>query len=888
MNGRSIAALLSAFVIFLAPAALHAAENEFAEDSEEQTEDQAEDQAQEQAGDQAQEQAGDQAQEQAGDQRLVISGDVEAGAQVVDVTHDSSKFNEYKKDVDGLYLYRLHLGVDDPGTGRFVDFIGSRLFRDDQEIFLEFGSFGAPESDSFRGWSVDVSWNEIPHLLSNSARTPYEYLGGGRYQVAEDIVNAIQISNIEHAASWTAPDAGPGLPGEDLRIASVLAGAVRPIDLGTERETGVFGFNLLFSEQTQGRLEFGIDDKEGSILTGVGIGDRPPRSVNVQIPEPIDYKTRNFRFSLAHRGGVYEIDASYLYSDFENDVESLTWNSLFHAPGFFTDGATDYDGIRIPGSTLYATNGAVALNPDNTYSNFVLNGGLNLPWRSRLSASVAYGVMKQDDALFPYATSDFGGRQTPAALPRDSADARIETAMFNVVYTVNPLRRVNLKFNYRYYDLDNQTDQDIWRGNTSDSSSRNFKSERINIAYDLEQENFGADLSYYLGKAGSLAFAYEREEKKRPQREVEQTDEDIYEITYRVRPVNWASLLAKYTRRERDGSLYNSEVTDQSYAYDPFARQAEPDNPLPGFSNHPALRKFDVADREQDQIDLSLGFVAADSVSINLRYNYGTSDYRSDIPSTINTWDAATLAFVDTFVDPTQLGLLEDETTLYALDLNYAPSDRLSLSGFVSREEFDIDQRGRFLDENNRLNATAGTIATQTKDWQDTSGKYIWDADIEDDTNTVGAGVDYTATNDRFNIGAGFSHSRGKVSIDYFAGASIAEDDTTSIKNYAEWSSPPDASFKTNTLTLDIGYELTESWSLGFRYLFEIYRVDDWQQQGAGVHQNLLNENFVADQDPETAGTSQDRPGSRLVLLDDLLAPDYDAHVGLITARYRW
>ncbi|MDT8320598.1 MAG: hypothetical protein RQ826_08740, partial [Xanthomonadales bacterium] len=68
----------------------------------------------------------------------------------------------------------------------------------------------------------------------------------------------------------------------------------------------------------------------------------------------------------------------------------------------------------------------------------------------------------------------------------------------------------------------------------------------------------------------------------------------------------------------------------------------------------------------------------------------------------------------------------------------------------------------------------------------------------------VGVGVDFTPVNDRFSLGAGFSHSKGKVSINY------------------------------------------------------------------------------------VAGTSQDHPGSRLVLLDDLLAPDYGAHVGLITARYRW
>ncbi|MDT8322062.1 MAG: MtrB/PioB family outer membrane beta-barrel protein, partial [Xanthomonadales bacterium] len=102
----------------------------------------------------------------------------------------------------------------------------------------------------------------------------------------------------------------------------------------------------------------------------------------------------------------------------------------------------------------------------------------------------------------------------------------------------------------------------------------------------------------------------------------------------------------------------------------------------------------------------------------------------------MNTWDAVALSFVDTFVDPPQLGLLEDKTKLYAVNVNYAPSDRLSLSGFVSREEYDIEQRGRFLDENNRLHANAGLIADQTKDWQDTSGANIRDADIGDNTNT--------------------------------------------------------------------------------------------------------------------------------------------------------
>ncbi|MGQ0835961.1 MAG: hypothetical protein ACT4O5_13765 [Gammaproteobacteria bacterium] len=50
-----------------------------------------------------------------------------------------------------------------------------------------------------------MNWSETPHLLSDSARTPYDYLGGGRYQVARSIIEATQISNVNNAASWTAP-----------------------------------------------------------------------------------------------------------------------------------------------------------------------------------------------------------------------------------------------------------------------------------------------------------------------------------------------------------------------------------------------------------------------------------------------------------------------------------------------------------------------------------------------------------------------------------------------------------------------------------------------------------------------------------------------------------
>jgi MtrB/PioB family decaheme-associated outer membrane protein len=811
-------------------------------------------------------------------ERFITHGDVTIGAQSVEQNNNSSKFNEYKDDETDLYLYRLNVGVDDTETGLYFGFIGSRLSRDDQEMLLEFGMAGR--------FSLDFSLKETPHLLSNNAKTPYDYLGGGTYRVADGIVNSIQISNVNNASSWTAADAGPGLGGEDARINSVLNNSVHHMDLGTLRRDGTLELSYNLTDRTTARLEFGSSTKDGSIVTGTSIGDRPPRSLVAQLPEPIDYRTDDIKLSLAFNGDSYQIDTTYQYSQFENSNDTLTWNSLFHAPGFFNPAATDYDDIRIGFGTSYATTGKIALSPDNTYHNLMVNAGFNLPLASRLTASLAIGKMLQDETLLPYATSDFGG--TLSSLPRTSADAEINTKMLNLSYNINPISKLNAKLHYRYYDLDNDTPQSEFDYYTQDTDSQAYLNERINLAYGYTQNNYGLDLSYYLGKMGTLGFAYENDKKDRDFREVAETDEDIFKLSYRVSPIDKVSVNAKYTKAKRDGSTYNSEITDLSYHYDPTdpANQAQSNNPLLGFGNAPGLRKYDVTDRDRDEFSLGLGFVPTDTVNINMSYRNTKNDYASDTPSTITTWDSVALAMVTTSIDPTQLGLLEDQANTYVVDLTFTPVEALTFNGYLSRETLDSKQRGRYMDEDNRIN----NITTTTKDWEDTSGDYLWNADFTDTTNTVGIGAKY-AINNNYDIGADFTHSRGTVDIKYSAGDLIAEDDILNPPGshaWAEWSSPDEVKFRTNTLALNVTRHMNKNLDIGFRYMYQKYEVTDWQQAASGAHQNPLGDNFVADNDPETAGTSQDRAGSRLVRLSDYLAPDYNVNVFYLTVGYTW
>src|SRR3989338_2978260 len=109
-------------------------------------------------------------------ERYSIALDLDVGGQIVESDTDSSKFNEYRDNDTDALINKAYFSIDDTETGRYLDFRGRRLSRDDQELSLELGT-----SDL---WSVDFDWDETPHLLSNSATTPYDYLGRGNYRVA--------------------------------------------------------------------------------------------------------------------------------------------------------------------------------------------------------------------------------------------------------------------------------------------------------------------------------------------------------------------------------------------------------------------------------------------------------------------------------------------------------------------------------------------------------------------------------------------------------------------------------------------------------------------------------------------------------------------------------
>jgi MtrB/PioB family decaheme-associated outer membrane protein len=811
--------------------------------------------------------------------RIAASGSITAGVQQVDPDSPSSKFNEYRDIGNGAYLYDLKVEAVDTQTGLFLDLGGKNLFRDDQSVRLGVGSYGT--------WRLEYSYDEIPHNLSNNAMTVYNKAGDGVYVVPQLIPLGYQA---------LVPTTGQMRALNDPAVATYAATQVHSVEIGTEREKNSVALTLTPSELLKFRLSYKDDRKDGDKFSYGPIGDRPPRTLNVQMAEPIDYVSQELRIEAELNMAWLQALVAYEISEFDNRIETLTWENIFFTPNAGDHTLTE---LESDGTTRRRVSsfGQRALAPDNRYQNINATVGIDLPLQSRLAATVAYGWMDQDQRLLPYSVSNLNTNWADTAkLPRTKADAEIETKLFNLDYTINPIARLNLRAFYRYYELDNETGSDQWTYVTQDTASAgstvNYRNNRINLPYAYEKQNYGLDGRYSLAFwRTTLGLGIEREEIERDYREAD-TDENIVRATLSTRPIDWLSARVKYTYGDREGDSYNYKATDASYFYTTAQSPAagDRDNPLYAFANHPDLRKYDVSDRERHQFNMSATVTPAETFDVTVAYNYRKDDFDSDVKPTqplLNFKDNP-IADVDRnrWTIGQQLGLLEEKSYNYGLDANYTPSERWSFRFFANREVLESDIRGMVFNENRRENPSAiGSDIANLGAWDDP--RYLYNMTTKDRTNTAGIGGGYEILPGKLRLSADYTYSRGSVEWDY---SGYGTDFSATATGEPNWEinqfgfrSPDTVRHVQNVLNVVLEYQVVENFIVGLHYLYDRFRSDDWLADADGPWvQETGSEYFLQD-------TSRDnRWGNRLVSMGNDLSPSYDNHVGFLTMTLKF
>jgi len=786
------------------------------------------------------------------------SGRITSGALQVDNSSNSSKLTEFRDLEDDVYLFGLDLEALHP-RGLFLDLSGTNVSRRDQNVRLAVGDVGT--------WRFDLEWNEIPHDLSNKAQSPYIVREPGLLVVPQPMVITFKKLNT------VAADAANVLA-QDAVISAYAQAFARPIGFANQTKAGTFELRYDGFEAVDLSVGYTRRTKAGNVLSYGPIGDRPPRTLNIELAEPVNYRTNEVTAAAEYDGGRYQARFEYQLSEFSNDVDVLQWQNVFATPA--TPGATFDTWDRLIG-----TFGRRPLPPDNRSHNATFSGGANLPFQGRLSASFSFGRMEQDETLVPYAFQV--DRLANASLPRETADARMNTRFFNAEYSIAPVRRLDLRAFFRRYDLDNDTPASQWQYVTSDATSLtgtvSFKNKRVSLPYAWDRQNLGLDATWRLGFWGSsLGLGFEREDIGREFREAD-TEENILRASWRARPAGWLSLRAKYLHGDRDGGVYDWHVTSQSYWYTQAEVGTDQDNPQFTFSNHPDMRRSDVSDRQRDQADFTLGITPTSEFSISTTIGFRQDDFESDVAPVQPLLDTA-LADREAATPGDQLGLLDNERRQFSVDFFYAPAERVNLNATIGWDSGEATQRGLEFNENNKGNPS--TVASaELGPW--TRATSQWEAKTDESTRYAGLGGAFEVA-PNVTLSANYTLSLSELDIEY-SGFGVTNFNGTPFppNHQFSFSTPETVQLDSHVGDLRVDFPLIRGVMMQVGYTYDYYKIDDWQQNQAEPWVEPVGTDLLL---RDTSRSHQ--WGNRLFNMGTEKAPGYTAHLGYLSFSYEF
>ena len=785
-----------------------------------------------------------------------VRGSIASGALGLDNSTNSAKLTEYRDLRNNFFVPAMNFSMADRAAGWYFDLSGVNVSRDDQTIRVEAGVFG--------GWRLTADWVETPHNFSNRAVTPYLQGAPGRFTVPATV--PITFKKLATSAADTA-----GVLASDDLIAAYQANFLAATPLAMQTNAGRFAGQWSATDGLALDVVYDRRDKYGSRPTYGPIGDRPPRTLNIQLAEPVDYHTNEVTLAAEHQGGQYQLRGEYQYSDFANQVDTMQWQNVY------TNGQ--------PGATYDTWDRSVSvfgvrpLSPDNRYHNLAGMFGTNLPKDSRFSATVAYSLLEQDQKLLPYSYNH--DQLAVKTLPRVSAEAAINTLNVVADYTVSPIPKLNLRAFFRSYDLNNDTPSGNWQYVTQDTSNLNgtvsYVNKRVSLPYAWNRRNAGVEGTWRLPARTSLLMGFERESMNRDHREAD-TAENIFRATLRTRGTRWATFEARALVGARDGGDYHNTVTHEGYWYSQ-SDGVDNNNPALTFDNHPDMRRYDVSDRLRQQFDVRANFTPRELLALSAYVRYRHDDFASAVQPSQPLLGTG-LAEQNAVSPGDQLGRLEDTRTRFGVDAFTEVKTGLSFNAFLNFDRGTALDRSLEFNENNKANPSAVATA-ELGPW--TRATSQWMAEHDDETWSAGVGTTWQIAPEKVTLIADYTVSLAGIDINY-SGFGVANFDGTPFppNHQFAFSSPPTVSEDWHVVNLRLEIPVRQM-IVVTSYTYEKYGLDDWMQADAAPWVESLGADTLL---RDTSRSFQ--WGNRLFNLGTYLAPRYSAHIGFVGFRYRF
>lgn len=695
----------------------------------------------------------------------VTEGEIAVTGQVIDGDRDSAKYEEYREVPEGAStdLSLSHKQSD----GYFFELDADDVAEDDQSINASIGKYGH--------FALDAGYDETPHNFAYDALSLYSGIGTDNLVLDDSLQSDLQnnATSVKEIADKLNTDYLPGAIVTDIKSSRKKA--------HTSLEVTTF-------EPVSLTLELDKEEKTGTRPLGVSFGFGNA----LEALEPINWDTTNFRATAEYAEDALYFSAQYYLSIFENNYDNLNFDNPFRvsdatAPAAYLDPRDGTDGLV----NSSASRGLYDLAPDNDYNNVALNGVISdLPLNSRLALSASWGWMRQNSDLDPYTSNTAIDTGSTAHLTRSSAsllsslpysevDAKVNTALYNIQLSSDPLEMMDFKLRWRMYDYDNRTDMMQFPGYVRfDSVWEEMPVE--NYPSDWKKSTVDMDLGFDVIDDAKLGLSYRYQNMDRSLREVEESDEHLFKAAIDTTPCKWFDMRGSYEHSFREVDNYDYTVP---FGYETVTSQL------------PFLRKYDQADRVRDRFQVLASVYPMEELSFTTSVIYGMDDY-----------------------DESDFGLLENEHVIYALDVDYAASRDLNLFAFWSREEYENEQLARQW----ASNGFSDPYVAETGLASDSN----WTAKNNDTTQTVGAGVSYALLRNKLNFDITYSYSNTDGSIGFYSPLGVVDANPYDPADYTEVDD-----IVIQSVNPRFTYTFNKNFDLVLGYIWESFEADDYDER---------------------------------------------------------
>jgi MtrB/PioB family decaheme-associated outer membrane protein len=681
-----------------------------------------------------------------------------------DVDTDSSKWEEYRDLGSGFLIPILAIegrGADD----RFLDFRAENVRYDDARYTFAYGVLDR--------YSLTVDYNKIPHRFGNNAKLLWTQTRPGVYEIADPVQAALQGAlERQFATNRTAIN----FNFLNNLISPYLATA-QEVDLALIRNRTQANLLIGSLRGFAWGLEHKHENRNGNRPYGASFGF----SNVTEIPEVIDYSIDDTELSGEWNNDRAGLRVGLRHSTFKNDVSTMYWDNPWRLTG-----ATDPNAYQSPGSGSIGGSGVgfADLWADNEANLVFVDGRTELGGNWFVQGNVSYNVMTQDDPLLPYtlntAITGIGFNEetfdprNPANLPTRNADNEVN--VMNVAAKAGTTfgDKLDLTFNFRMYDYDNQQRQVAFPGYVRYHAVWE-EIGRVTVPYSYTRQDLGAELGWDIARSTRLGLSYNLQSWDREFREVDQMDEDTLKLTFDTQPTSTFGVRASYEVGDRTVDEYLVEAQEYTFIH--------PE----GINNQPGLRKYDEAAREFDQFNVQASWFPTEAWNFFAGVTGRNEDY-----------------------DESELGLLEDEILQYNAEIGYVPGENLNLYLFGHIADRDSLQGAR---------QSGATVSLNPLD--------NWFADMNENTETYGLGFTTKVSAWTADLSARYSKSDGEIDFTAFPGGQVLGNPprpVVDILNYED--------VELLALLARFDYRITPNATAGFGYRWEDYTVDSFLFQG--------------------------------------------------------